>query len=172
MTNKSHLCATGVRGRALHDLAMIGALERIARNRDEPGHAESATRQRHVRQTATLRQTTMTAFRTISRLQAAQGAAAALSAAVLASLGCGAASAQQRAGSDNCAIYGSGFVAVQGASTCVRIGGRVRLELNGAGASAGLNSFAPVNNSPSAPASGGIDRAHMRLDSAPARGRR
>ncbi len=27
-----------------------------------------------------------------------------------------------------CAIYGSGFVPIQGASTCARIGGRVRLE--------------------------------------------
>lgn len=40
----------------------------------------------------------------------------------------GGASAQTRAQSNECAIYGSGYVAIQGTGSCVRIGGRVRVE--------------------------------------------
>lgn len=66
--------------------------------------------------------------------------------------------------SNPCAVYGSGFVALNGTDTCVRIGGRVRVdgvvvapqEVFGSG---GSYNFAP------GPQNGldGPDRAHLRL---------
>ena len=85
------------------------------------------------------------------------------------------AQAQQRTptpgGSNQCAIYGDGFVAVQGSSSCVRIGGRVRLELN---ATNSARAYAPgglpqqsfgANDAPG----NGVNRAHMRLGATGAR---
>ena len=100
----------------------------------------------------------------------------ALSACLAACLCPGQSQAQQRstpANDGQCAVYGSGFVAVQGTGSCVRIGGRVRLELNAgrignAYAPGGLNQNpAPVTSqSPfgAAQAPGdGLNRVHMRL---------
>ena len=75
---------------------------------------------------------------------------------------------QKSAGAANpCAVYGSGFVAVQGTGSCVRIGGRVRLELNMGSVG---HAYAPggPNTSPAAAPfgaqTGGINRAQVRLD--------
>jgi hypothetical protein len=66
--------------------------------------------------------------------------------------------------SNRCAIYGSGFVSLNGTDTCVRIGGRVRVD--------GVivpsqDVFGSRSNSNSAPGAlnglDGPDRAHMRL---------
>jgi hypothetical protein len=46
----------------------------------------------------------------------------------MAGLGLVAATATAWAGDPRCAIYGPDFVAIEGTSTCVRIGGRVRVE--------------------------------------------
>lgn len=79
------------------------------------------------------------------------------------------AQAQQRG--NPCAVYGSDFVAVQGMGSCVRIGGRVRLEMSTGNVG---NSYAPspsVGN-PAALApfnnnqADGLNRAHMRLGGA------
>ncbi len=74
------------------------------------------------------------------------------------------AASEAQAQANPCAIYGAGFVSVTGTDTCVRIGGRVRVEgvvvppqnLFGPGGS--LN-FAPGGAS----SLDGPDRAHLRL---------
>lgn len=77
------------------------------------------------------------------------------------------ATAQSRASapgaSNSCAIYGSGFVAIQGTGSCVRIGGRLRVE--------GSSTFGGSNfNRGSAAGFAGADagdgpaRAHLRLE--------
>ena len=81
----------------------------------------------------------------------------------------GVATAQNRPASNDCAIYGSGFVAIQGTGSCVRIGGRVRLEAAtrfGGGRNAGgaLGFAGGAQND-------GPTRAHMRLEG-PLGGRR
>lgn len=66
--------------------------------------------------------------------------------------------------SNRCAIYGSGFVSLNGTDTCVRIGGRVRVD--GAivpsqdvfGSSGNLNAAPGALNGLDGP-----DRAHLRL---------
>ncbi len=110
---------------------------------------------------------------------------AAAGALVCAGLIADAASAQQRQPSprdSQCAIYGSDFVAVQGTSSCVRIGGRVRLEVS---TSRMGNAYAPTQSAPApfampggalagpppATAGDGLNRAHLRLESG-SRGRR
>lgn len=66
--------------------------------------------------------------------------------------------------SNSCAVYGSGFVALNGTDTCVRIGGRVRADAvivpsqNVFGSSGSLNSAPGALNGLDGP-----DRAHMRL---------
>lgn len=79
-------------------------------------------------------------------------------------------SAAQQRGSDSahCAIYGAGYVAVQGSTTCVRIGGRVRLELNAGSIG---NAYAPVANNAAGSPDDGLGRAHLRIPSQPARNR-
>ncbi len=66
--------------------------------------------------------------------------------------------------SNPCAVYGSGFVALNGTDTCVRIGGRVRVDgvvvpPQDVFGSSGSFNFAP------GPQNGldGPDRAHLRL---------
>jgi hypothetical protein len=74
--------------------------------------------------------------------------------------------AQQRPAGNPCAIYGSDFVAVQGSGSCVRIGGRVRLEM---GSGQIGNAYAPTPFSAPSPfppqqqSTDGLNRAHMRL---------
>ncbi|MBM3609826.1 MAG: hypothetical protein FJX29_15515 [Alphaproteobacteria bacterium] len=78
--------------------------------------------------------------------------------------------AQTRQPSNECANYGSGFVAVQGTGSCVRIGGRMRVEGSISGSSGGSNNAA--GGSGGAPATGASQfapgfapmRAHMRLE--------
>ncbi len=71
--------------------------------------------------------------------------------------------------SNQCAIYGAGFVAVQGTGTCVRIGGRVRIEVGGnrvtgnAYAPGGFPAAAPPFGAPSQ-AGDGLNRAHLRVE--------
>lgn len=73
--------------------------------------------------------------------------------------------------SNPCAIYGAGFVPLAGGDTCVRIGGRVRVDgafvppqdVMGPGGS--LN-YAPGAASPM----DGADRAHLRLQGGPQSG--
>lgn len=79
----------------------------------------------------------------------------------------GAAPAQAQA--NPCAIYGAGFVPVYGGDTCVRIGGRVRVDgaiapaqnVYGAGSLRGGAGAGPLE---------GPDRAHLRLQGAPQTG--
>ncbi len=86
--------------------------------------------------------------------------------------------AQQRAsgGGNPCAVYGADFVAAQGTGACVRIGGRVRLEMNSGSAG---HAYAPLSNFPAAPfpalgaeRADGPARAHMRVGGAGIQGRR
>ncbi len=84
----------------------------------------------------------------------------------------GQAHAQQRApgGANPCAVYGTDFVAAQGTGSCVRIGGRVRLELNSGSVG---HAYAPMSALPASPSGpiqalgadrgDGFGRAHMRL---------
>lgn len=73
-----------------------------------------------------------------------------------------------QAQSNPCAIYGDGFVPLHGGGTCVRIGGRVRVD--GATAPA-RDTFGPGESLNFAPqASPGIesgDRGHLRAPGAP-----
>ena len=72
--------------------------------------------------------------------------------------------------SNPCAIYGAGFVPVSGSDTCVRIGGRVRVDgavvpsQNTYGTSGALN-FAPGGAGLEGP-----DRAYLRLQGGAAGG--
>ena len=64
-----------------------------------------------------------------------------------------------RSGGDRCAAYGPGFAAVAGSDTCMRIGGRVRVE-------AGNGFMAPNNgwaNDGIVPAGTSDQRRHLRL---------
>lgn len=79
---------------------------------------------------------------------------------LMAGLAAGNAAAQ----ANPCAIYGTGFVPLNGTDTCVRIGGRVRVDgaispSQDTYTSSGTLNFAP------APSNGldGPDRAHLRL---------
>lgn len=68
-----------------------------------------------------------------------------------------------QAQSNRCAIYGSGFVEVHGGDTCVRIGGRVRVDVGIVGTG---NIVAPaprLEYAPTAPALNGLEREHLRL---------
>lgn len=81
--------------------------------------------------------------------------------------------AQQRG--NPCAIYGSDFVAVQGSGSCVRIGGRVRLEMSTGkvgnayapspltGAPAAMAPFGNAQTGNPLGAGDGLNRAHMRI---------
>lgn len=77
-----------------------------------------------------------------------------------AAIGATTASAQ----SNKCAIYGSGFVAMQGTDTCVRIGGRVRVD---AGIVQRGDIFAPTPDFEFAPVGAGAaksaNREHLRV---------
>lgn len=78
------------------------------------------------------------------------------------------AAGEAHAQANPCAIYGAGFVSVTGTDTCVRIGGRVRVEgavvppQNFFGSGGNLD-FAPGGASPL----DGPDRAHLRLQGGP-----
>ena len=74
-----------------------------------------------------------------------------------------------QAQSNRCAIYGSGFVEVHGGDSCVRIGGRVRVDAGIVGAG-GIFAPAPKYDfTPGAP--NGLDREHVRVPgSAPQNG--
>lgn len=79
-------------------------------------------------------------------------------------------------GANQCAIYGAGFVAVQGTGTCVRIGGRVRLEVGGNRVTG--NAYAPGGFPAASPfgsasqAGDGLNRAHLRVEGPLSRSRR
>jgi hypothetical protein len=78
---------------------------------------------------------------------------------VMAGITAGSAVAQ----SNPCAIYGAGFVPVAGTDTCVRIGGRVRVDgavspSQDTYGSSGVTNFAPAPTGLDGP-----DRAHLRL---------
>ncbi|MBX9757424.1 MAG: porin [Beijerinckiaceae bacterium] len=66
--------------------------------------------------------------------------------------------------SNKCAIYGSGYVAMQGSDTCVRIGGRVRVD---AGIVQRGNIYAPTPDFEFAPVAPGavnsVEREHLRV---------
>jgi hypothetical protein len=83
---------------------------------------------------------------------------------VLAGAALGATGAQAQAQSNKCAIYGSGFVALQGADTCVRIGGRVRVD---AAIGTRSNIYAPIPDFEFAPVAPGAvnsaEREHVRV---------
>lgn len=66
--------------------------------------------------------------------------------------------------SNPCAIYGAGFVPVNGTDTCVRIGGRVRVD-GAVSPSQDTHGTSGVTNfAPGAPTGlDGPDRAHLRL---------
>ena len=104
-----------------------------------------------------------------------KGGMTAATAALLLVAATSAGQAQQRlAGSESqCAIYGAGYVAVQGSSTCVRIGGRVRLEMNTGTVG---HAYAPGGLSSGqfggAAAPDGANRAHLRLGGSPGRNAR
>lgn len=72
----------------------------------------------------------------------------------------------QRSPADDsqCAVYGSGYVAVYGGSSCVRIGGRVRVEYEKRGAIG--HAYAPEPGQSAFPPSNGdgLNRAHLKLD--------
>jgi hypothetical protein len=79
---------------------------------------------------------------------------------IMAGMAAGSAAAQ----SNPCAIYGAGFVPLNGSDTCVRIGGRVRVDgavspSQDTYTSSGTLNFAP----PSPNGLDGPDRAHLRL---------
>ncbi len=103
-----------------------------------------------------------------------QNARLAMSAVALIIGGLVPAAAQAQQGGNQCAIYGADFVAVQGTGSCVRIGGRVRLELNTrvighAYAPGGLDAAAaPAQGALPAPAEG-VNRAHLRLENSAVR---
>ena len=87
------------------------------------------------------------------------GAAAGGGAILTAALGASGAQAQ----ANRCAIYGAGFVAVNGTDTCVRIGGRVRVDGVVAPAQ-NLYGSSELNFAPGANSSlDGAGRAHLRL---------
>lgn len=79
-------------------------------------------------------------------------------------------SASNASSSNECAIYGSGFVAIQGTGSCVRIGGRLRVE--GGTTFGGSNSgrSSAVGFAGGTPGDGPA-RAHLRLEG-PLGGRR
>lgn len=68
------------------------------------------------------------------------------------------------ADASQCAVYGSDYVAVYGGSTCVRIGGRVRVEYETRGAVG--HAYAPAPGQSAFPPSNGdgLNRAHLKLD--------
>ncbi|MDP2356342.1 MAG: porin [Beijerinckiaceae bacterium] len=66
--------------------------------------------------------------------------------------------------SNPCAIYGSGFVSLNGTDTCVRIGGRVRVDGVIVPSQDIFGSNGSLNLAPGAPNGvDGPDRAHLRL---------
>lgn len=81
-----------------------------------------------------------------------------------------AAAAQTRTQSNECAIYGSGYVAIQGTGSCVRIGGRVRVE-GGAAFGGRSNNAGGALGFAGDGMRDGPSRAHMRLEG-PLGGRR
>lgn len=79
--------------------------------------------------------------------------------ALAAALGLSPAQAQ----SNPCAIYGSGFVSVHGGDTCVRIGGRVRLDAGVSASPSPQESGPGLNFAPAPTPFEGPARAHLRL---------
>lgn len=66
--------------------------------------------------------------------------------------------------SNRCAIYGSGFVPLNGTDTCVRIGGRVRVDGAVVPSQNTYGTSGTMNFAPTPPAGlDGPDRAHLRL---------
>lgn len=99
---------------------------------------------------------------------ASLGRCAALAAAsVLCSAG--AALAQSPVRDNPCAIYGSGYVAVQGTDGCARIGGRVRLGSGAPGGHGGDGFAAPLAAAglPPGRVADGARRVHLRLQQKP-----
>lgn len=74
-------------------------------------------------------------------------------------------------GANPCAIYGAGFVPLAGGDTCVRIGGRVRVDGVVAPSQDVFGPGGSLNYAPGAPAAvDGTDRAHLRLQGGPQSG--
>jgi hypothetical protein len=65
----------------------------------------------------------------------------------------------------HCAVYGPGYVRVEGAYGCARIGARMRVEMRVQQAPPFLGGFAPADVPQ--PSSSGAARAHLRLDAPP-----
>ncbi|MBX9739886.1 MAG: porin [Beijerinckiaceae bacterium] len=66
---------------------------------------------------------------------------------------------------NRCARYGEGYVAVEGSDACVRIGGRLRIDIGGSARSgvAPMSGYSFGDNLPGE--SDGLSRAHIRLPS-------